>query len=136
MRAQRFHETRRRLPFPPIPDRDKRLRARDDGCGTGGDGMDRRNEVGEALSRIAPRIPRFEREAILDHAMDSQAMKRSTPENAAWLSLVSYVRHVLTDYDALIAEGYERESARFFVVDETNSYLEEWGATRRVETQE
>ena len=98
--------------------------------------MDRRDEVGEALRRIAPRIPRFEREAILDHAEDSPAMARSIPENAAWLSLVSYIRHVLTDYDALIAEGYERDSARFFVAEETNSYLAEWGATRRVETQE
>ncbi len=98
--------------------------------------MDRRDEVGKALNRIAPRIPRFEREAVLDHAMDSPAMKRSIPENAAWLSLVSYIRHALTDYDALIAEGYERDSARFFVVDETNSYLEEWGAVRRVETQD
>jgi hypothetical protein len=98
--------------------------------------MDRRDEVGKALTRIAPRIPRFEREAILDHAMDSPAMKRAIPENAAWLSLVSYIRHALTDYDALIAEGYERDSARFFVVDETNGYLEEWGATRRVETQD
>ncbi len=98
--------------------------------------MDRRSEVGAALDRIAPRIPRFEREAILDHAMDSPAMKRSTPENAAWLSLVSYIRHVLTDYDALVAEGYERDSARFFVAEETNLCLEEWGARRRVETQE
>jgi hypothetical protein len=98
--------------------------------------MDRRHEVGEALRRIAPRIPRFEREAILDHAQDTLAMQRSIPENAAWLSLVAYIRHVLTDYDALIAEGYDRDSARFFVADETNSYLEEWGATRRVETQE
>jgi hypothetical protein len=105
------------------------------GAISGGD-MDRREEVGEALNRIAPRIPRFEREAILDHAMDSPAMKRAIPENAAWLSLVSYIRHVLTDYDALIAEGYDRDSARFFVAEETNSYLEEWGATRRVETQE
>jgi len=98
--------------------------------------MERRHEVGEALKRIAPRIPRFEREAVLDHAQDAPAMRRSTPENAAWLSLVAYIRHVLTDYDALIAEGYDRDSARFFVADETNSYLEEWGARRRVETRE
>jgi hypothetical protein len=98
--------------------------------------MDRRVAVGEALKRIAPRIPRFEREAILDHAQDTPAMQRALPENAAWLSLVAYIRHVLTDYDALIAEGYDRDSARFFVADETNSHLEEWGAMRRVETQE
>jgi hypothetical protein len=98
--------------------------------------MNRRDEVGEALKRIAPRIPRFEREAILDHAEDSPAMARSVPENAAWLSLVSYIRHVLTDYDTLIAEGYERETARFFVIDETNAVLEEWGSPRRVEAEE
>jgi hypothetical protein len=98
--------------------------------------MRRRDEVAEALSRLAPRIPRFEREAVLDHAQDSHALSRATPENAAWLSLVSYIRHVLTDYDTLIAEGYERETARFFVIDETNAVLEEWGSPRRVEAEE
>ena len=95
--------------------------------------MDRREQVGEALKRIAPRIPRFEREAILDHAQDSPAMARATPENAAWLSLVSYIRHVLTDYDALIAEGYDRDSARFFVVDRMSEILVAWGCRRSLE---
>lgn len=95
--------------------------------------MASRAEVAQALVRLAPRIPRFEREAVLDHAQDSPGLRRATPENAAWLSLVSYIRHVLTDYDALLAEGYDHDSARHFVAEETNAVLAQWGATRRVE---
>jgi hypothetical protein len=40
------------------------------------------------------------------------------PEAAAWLSLVAYARHVFTDYDALLQEHYDQESARFFVAAE------------------
>jgi hypothetical protein len=97
---------------------------------------DRRSRVAEALQRLAPRLPRFEREAILDHAEDSRGLRQASPENAAWLAMVAYIRHVFTDYDALLAEGYDAESARHFVLDETNSYLEEWGSPRRVSDSE
>jgi len=97
---------------------------------------DRRIRVAEALQRLAPRLPRFEREAILDHAEDSRGLRQASPENAAWLAMVAYIRHVLTDYDALLAEGYDLESARHFVLDETNSYLAEWGSPRRVSESE
>ncbi|TIR83698.1 MAG: DUF2293 domain-containing protein, partial [Mesorhizobium sp.] len=38
-----------------------------------------------------------------------------------------------TDYDKLLAEGYDRDSARFFVIDETNEVLTRWRATRLLE---
>lgn len=57
----------------------------------------------------------------------------AAPETAAWLSLIAYVRHVFTEYDALLAEGYGHESARFFVLDHTNAVLAEWGVRRRVQ---
>ena len=50
--------------------------------------------------------------------MDSPGLRVASPENAAWLSLVAYARHTLTDYDALLAQGYDRYSARFFVAEE------------------
>lgn len=90
----------------------------------------KRLRIGEALDRLAPRVPDFEREAILDHALDSRGLSTATPETAAWLSMVSYVRHVMTDYDALLAEGYDRDSARFFVADATSEILEGWGCRR------
>ena len=86
----------------------------------------------EALRRIAPRIPRHEFGAVVDHALTSRGLRAAAPETAAWLSLVAYVRHALTDYDRLLDEGYDADSARFFVADEIDAVLEAWGAARRV----
>jgi hypothetical protein len=94
--------------------------------------MTRRAALEAALRRLAQRIPGHEFGAIIDHALDSPGLKAAAPESAAWLSLVAYMRHVMTDYDALLAEGYDADSARHFVLDETNAVLEEWGVRRRV----
>ena len=94
--------------------------------------MSRRAELESALRHLAPRIPKHEFGAVLDHALDSPGLQNASIESAAWLSLVAYVRHVFTDYDSLLAEGYEPDSARFFVLDEINGVLELWGVRRRV----
>jgi hypothetical protein len=86
----------------------------------------------EALRRLAPRIPRHELGAVIDHARASPGLRTAAPEAAAWLSLVAYIRHALTDYDELLDEGYDAESARFFVRESINEVLEEWRAARRV----
>lgn len=93
----------------------------------------KRGRIASALDRLAPDMPSFERGAILDHALDSHGLAGATPENAAWLSMVSYVRHVLTDYDALLAEGYDRDAARHFVAAETAEILAGWGCRRRLD---
>ena len=90
----------------------------------------RRRAIESALRHLVPRVPAHEFGAIVDHALDSEGLKTATPETAAWLSLVAYVRHVFTDYDALLAQGYDRDSARFFVADEIKAVLKEWGARR------
>jgi hypothetical protein len=69
---------------------------------------------------------------VVDHALDSPGLRTAAPDNAAWLSLVAYVRHVFTDYDELMDQGYDQDSARFFVVEETDAVLEGWGVTRKV----
>ena len=94
--------------------------------------MNRPAAVAEALRQIAPRIPRHEFEAVIDHARTSPGLRGAAPGTAAWLSLVAYVRHVFTDYDSLLAEGYDPDSARFFVLGEINAILAEWGARRLV----
>lgn len=68
----------------------------------------------------------------MDHALDSMGLRTAAPETVGWLSLVAYIRHALTDYDALLAEGYDIDSARFFVLDTMNDVLERWGARRRL----
>src|SRR3954469_25522500 len=94
--------------------------------------MNSRNALEPALRPLAPRTPRHESGPALDHARDSPGLRTASPESAAWLALVAYVRHVLTDYDELLAEGYDVESARFFVLDEINRVLAGWGVTRTV----
>ena len=49
--------------------------------------------------------------AVVDHAVDSRGLSTASSETAAWLSLVPYVRHTFTDYDELLAEGYDPDSA-------------------------
>lgn len=98
--------------------------------------MNRREAVKSAVRILAPRIPRHEFEVVTDHALGSRGLQTASPEAAAWLSLVSYIRHQFTDYDGLLAEGYDQDSARFFVLDDMNRMLEGWGAPRRVEAEE
>jgi hypothetical protein len=95
--------------------------------------MNRREHIVSAVRILAPRIPRHEFESVVDHALGSRGLHTASPEAAAWLSIVSYVRHVLTEYDSLLDEGYDVDSARFFVLDDVNRVLEEWGSPRRVE---
>jgi hypothetical protein len=96
----------------------------------------KRSEIEAALRRLAPKIPPHEFAAVVDHATDSAGLRPAAPENAAWLSLVDYVRHVFTEYDALLREGYDQESARFFVAAEMDEILGGWGVKRRLSPQE
>jgi hypothetical protein len=94
--------------------------------------VDRRSLIRSAVRVLAPRIPRHEFESVIDHALGSRGLHTASPEAAAWLSMTAYIRHRLTDYDSLLDEGYDQESARFFVLDDINQVLETWGSPRRI----
>ena len=94
------------------------------------DAMPTRAAIEEALRRLAPRIPAFEFGAVADHARDSAGLRTATPEEAAWLALTAYVRHTFTDYDELLAQGYDRDSARHFVAEAMADTLAGWGVRR------
>lgn len=93
--------------------------------------MAKRADIETALRRLAPLIPAHEFGAVADHAMDSPGLRSASPEAAAWLSLVAYGRHVLTDYDDLLQQGYDQDSARF-VAEELQAILDNWGVRRRL----
>lgn len=95
-----------------------------------------RTDIEQALRRLAPQLPKHEFGVVLDHALDSPGLRSATPEAAAWLSLVAYVRHAITDYDDLLAEGYDRDSARHFVMDHMQAALTRWGVRRRLASDE
>jgi hypothetical protein len=94
--------------------------------------MSRRSDIETALKRLAPLIPGHELGAVVDHALDSRGLRQAAPEEAAWLSLVAYVRHVFTDYDALRDQDYDEDSARFFFAEEIEAVLKGWGVRRRL----
>lgn len=94
--------------------------------------MNRREAIEGAIRVLAPRIPDHEFESVTDHALRSRGLHGATPETAGWLSLVAYIRHVFTEYDNLLDDGYDVDSARFFVLDDINRMLGEWGSPRRV----
>jgi hypothetical protein len=89
-----------------------------------------RPTIEAALRRLAPKLPPHEFGAVIDHALDSKGLRTAAPETAAWLSLVAYTRHVFTDYDELLTQGYDRDSARHFVMDDMAAKLTEWGVRR------
>jgi len=88
--------------------------------------------IESALRRLAPKIPPHEFGAVVDHALDSEGLKAAAPEDAAWLSLTAYVRHVFTGYDDLLAQGYDRDSARHFVAEEMEAVFSGWGVRRKL----
>lgn len=94
--------------------------------------MAKRGDIEIALRQLAPRLPDHEFGAVVDHAMDSKGLAGAAPETAAWLSLVAYARHVFTDYDELLQQGYDRESARHFVAGEMEQLFGTWGVRRRL----
>ena len=55
---------------------------------------------------------------------------------AVWQAATTRARHAHTDYDQLLEDGYDQESARHFVLDEINAQLETWGCSKRISEEE
>lgn len=89
----------------------------------------RRRAISKALTALIPLAPYADTEPIRADAM-AKHMKTLPASVAIWLATVAHVRHIHTDYEKLLAEGYDRESARFFVIDRINEVLTGWRATR------
>lgn len=89
----------------------------------------RRRTIAKALTALLPLAPYADMEKIRADA-GSAHMKTLPPTIAVWLAAVAHVRHVHTEYEKLLAEGYDRDAARFFVVNEINAQLTRWRATR------
>lgn len=89
----------------------------------------RRRAIAKALTALLPLAPYADMEKIRADA-GSVHMKTLPPTIAVWLATIAHIRHVHTDYEKLLGEGYGRDSARFFVIEQTNMMLTRWRATR------
>ncbi|WP_223476863.1 DUF2293 domain-containing protein [Oricola indica] len=95
----------------------------------------RQAEITKALRRLVPMIPFNEAEDV--KKLSNQRHLRSLPVPVAvWLSLVAHIRHLHTDYDELMDDGYDRGAARHFVLDDINEVLTGWQATRLLDGSE
>ena len=95
-------------------------------------GTHRQKEIAKGLTLLIPLAPWAAAEAIRQAAGQTH-LKTLPPSVALWLATIAHIRHQHTSYDSLLAEGYDRDSARFFVVDEINQVLTTWRATRLLE---
>jgi hypothetical protein len=89
----------------------------------------RQKELARALTLLIPGAPYIDADAIREMAA-KRAYKRLPASTAVWLAAVAHVRHVHTDYDALLDEGYDLDAARHFVLDPINEKLTAWRASR------
>ncbi|HEY5819481.1 MAG TPA: DUF2293 domain-containing protein [Mesorhizobium sp.] len=89
----------------------------------------RRRAIAKTLTALLPLAPYADIEKIRADAY-APHMKTLPPSVAVWLATIAHIRHGHTDYEKLLAEGYDRDSARFFVIEATNEVLTRWRATR------
>jgi hypothetical protein len=95
----------------------------------------RQRAIAKALTVLLPLAPYADTEKIRTEA-GARHLKTMPPAIAVWLAAIAHIRHEHTDYEKLLAEGYDRDSARFFVVDQTNAVLTRWRATRLLDPDE
>jgi len=89
----------------------------------------RQRAIAKALTALLPLAPYADTERIRAEA-NAKHMKALPPTIAVWLATIAHVRHEHTAYENLLAEGYDRDAARFFVVGEINETLTTWRAAR------
>jgi hypothetical protein len=92
-------------------------------------GNNRQRAIAKALTALIPLAPYIDAEKIRADAA-APHLKALPPSVAVWLATVAHVRHAHSEYERLLGEGYDRDSARFFVLDEINEMLTRWRATR------
>jgi hypothetical protein len=85
------------------------------------------------VRELFPGCPRGREVVIAEHAclkysgrVGRSAAAKSLDENAIRLAVVAHIRHVETDYDTLLASGYDRHEARSAVETAVNRVLSQW----------
>jgi hypothetical protein len=92
-------------------------------------------EFAGRVRELFPGCPAGREVAIAEHAclkysgrVGRSAAAKSLDENAIRLAVVAHIRHVETEYDRLLASGYDRHEARTAVEAPVNRVLARWEA--------
>ncbi|MEZ5791146.1 MAG: DUF2293 domain-containing protein [Nitratireductor sp.] len=94
-------------------------------------GTARQKELARRLRALCPQMPLADFAAVIETATAGH-LRHLPPSIALEQALSAHVRHMHTEYDALLGDGYDRDSARHFVVDEMNLVLAQWGSHLRI----
>ncbi|CBI76692.1 conserved protein of unknown function [Bartonella clarridgeiae 73] len=95
----------------------------------------RKRAISKELIALIPQVPYIDSQYICTAATRA-SMKYLPTSIAVWLATIAHIRHQHTEYDNLLCEGYDRDSALFFVFDAINKTLIEWGANRLLKLEE
>lgn len=94
-----------------------------------------KTEISKSLNALIPHAPLAD--VITIKKIAHKRHLRHLPSHiAAWLAVTTHIRHNLTDYDSMLDDGYDSDSARHFVLDNMNEILRVWGATRLLDPEE
>jgi len=85
-----------------------------------------------ALREMLPRVTLSDFEAICEICSRGH-LRHLPPSIRAWQATTTHIRHNHTEYDTLLADGYDQEAARHFVIPEINEKLEEWGSSKTID---
>ena len=90
-------------------------------------------EFSERIRRYCPACPQQEAEAISKHACEKysgrigrSAAAKEFDESAMELAVRAHIRHTHTEYDQLLARGWERDEARATVAAAVAEVLDRW----------
>lgn len=100
--------------------------------------MQTRGKSKEVKRRLRELIPNVTMEDFLaiEEKADAGHLRHLPPSIRVWQALTTYIRHTHTEYDQMLTEGYDQDTARHFVFDEINEKLLEWGSTKTLEQDE
>lgn len=87
------------------------------------------------VRELFPRCPSGREIAIAQHAclkysgrVGRSAAAKKLDEDAVRLAVTAHIRHTETDYDSLLAAGYDRQDARMEVRKDVDRIAEKWKA--------
>jgi hypothetical protein len=96
-------------------------------------------EFSERIRRYCPACPQQEAEAVARYACEKysgrigrSAAAKEFDESAMELALRAHVRHTHTEYDRLLARGWERDEARAAVAAAVAGVMDRWCGRQQI----
>ena len=92
-------------------------------------------QMSKSLKELVPLAPLAD-VLVIKEIAHRRHLRHLPAPIGAWLAVTTHIRHNHTDYDALLDEGYDSDSARHFVLDDMNAVLRSWQSSRLIDPDE